>query len=133
MRIWYYSLLLSFSSLAQVEHVKVIKSNVEKSPYFAHIGSYYEGEIPYPLLCNSEGISSSQGFRVVSFTIQFGYASEEHVENISGHVIPSNLCYEIANHFINGMVFITNLVAMDENGQTINMYPLNLIPVTDEP
>jgi hypothetical protein len=132
MRIWFYSLLVSFSSYSQIEHVKVVKPTAEKPPHFAHIGEYYEGKIPYPLLCDSEGISSSKGFRVISFTIQIGYGSEEQSESVSGNVIPADLCYEIANHFLNGMVFITNIVAIDADGQKISMYPLNLTPVNDE-
>jgi hypothetical protein len=110
---------------SQVEHVQIIK----KESMYPNIKGYYEGEIPYFLLCDESGIVCSKNLKIVEFTIQYGNGEQDKIITVKGNVIPQNICNEISLMSINNMIFITKVFAIDEKEQLYPLTSFNLIPI----
>lgn len=110
---------------SQVEHVQVIK----KESMYPNIKGYYEGEIPFNLLCDESGIVCNKELEVVEFTLQYGNGDQDKMITIKGKVIPPSICNEISLLSMDNMIFITNIFAVDQKKQIYPITSFNLIPI----
>lgn len=126
MKMWMLSLLLAGNTFAQP--VETVHIKRDPAAAFPHVGKYYDGEIPVDLLGDPKGIQAGPDCHVVSFTISY---SNEKIA-VTGYQIPKYILQDIYRSALREMIFITDIKAVDENGQIIYLMPMHLIPVAHE-
>ena len=120
------SLFFCQNLFSKIEHVKIKKEN--STVFFANIAGYFEGEMNYTLICDSDGLRCSPDYVIDEFKITYG----EKSFMIYGHTIPDSICSDIGLCCIQGIIFFTNITAVNEFNEKIIVNPLNLILTKNE-
>ncbi len=102
-----------------------VKRTVAKDNRFPHIAGYFTGEVPVELLFDADGIQLREGFKIISYDLNFYNGKANVVQSYRGNVIPSDLKEIMRNHNTGNMVFITNIKAIDEIGRIFVLPAIN--------
>lgn len=122
------SLLISFFSSAQIEHIKLEK----KESIFPNIAGVYNGVIAAEKFCDTSGIVCSKELKVIKFTLQYSDGEQDKIETFHGNTIPDKICMKIATNCLNQMIFFTEILAINLDGKIINLTSFNLVPIKNE-
>lgn len=126
-----FAFLSAFCGFSQekIEHVKLVADSVVETNYFPHIDRFYEGEIPIAYLGDAEGIQVAGGWKVISFSISYPYGNQNKVVPVKGNLIPEYIIKDIYANSMGEMIFITNIVALNEKKNALHLVPMHLTPV----
>jgi len=94
---------------------------------FPSINRVYTGEISLTDLC-SNGIECLDS-KITSFSLEYYNGYDDVVEKIQGNSIDVAICEVISKFNLNEMIFITQIRATVNGGQTVTYPSMNLIPV----
>ncbi len=126
-------LFAAFQGISQVEepeHVKIgVDTTAVEISYFPHIDKFYEGEIPVEYLSDPKGIQVTEGWKVISFSISYPYGNQNKVVPVRGNTIPTDIIKDIYANSLGEMIFITNIVTLNEENRRVHLVPMSLVPV----
>ena len=114
------SILSYFNLYSQTESIKLKKEN--EISFFPSIAGYFDGEINYTLICDSEGIKCPNGFIIDQFSLSFG----DQKIIIYDNKIPNSICAKLGSCCIGDILFFTNITAKNSLNETIFLSPFSL-------
>ncbi len=120
------SLLTYFNLHSQTETVKLKKE--KEISFFPSIAGYFEGEINYSLICDSEGIKCPHGFTIDEFTLNYGDQKIQIFDN----KVPDSICLKLGVCCIGEMIFFTNITAKNRFSERIFLSPFSLTLTKNE-
>lgn len=135
MKPWLFNVLIfaAFPALGQEEpeHVKIGIDTTAEVNYFPHIGPFYEGEIPVIYLSDPDGIQAGTDLLVISYSISYPYGNQNKIVPVKGNRIPEEIIRDIFANSLGEMIFITNIVTLNDKGKRVDLVPMTLIPVKE--
>ncbi len=105
------------------ETTKVVTVNTMPS-----IAGVFTGRISVNEMCRSGKIDCNNEFEVIAYTIQYDNGVETTIERLEGNSIPSNLCAYLKRFNVGSPVFITNIVAADDQGNVKRLPSMSIEP-----
>jgi hypothetical protein len=120
---------LLIAQTEKIEHIKIGVDTTQQENLFPHINQIYDGEISITELGNLEGIQTAENYKIVSFVISYPLGEKNLAVNIKGNIIPKEIIEDIYKYALGEMIFITNIVTEDVEGNIFEIVPMNLIPV----
>ncbi|MBU2019788.1 MAG: hypothetical protein KJ941_09090 [Bacteroidetes bacterium] len=94
----------SFSLFGQ-DTIQVVKQR----NYFPWLAERQFGEIPYFLLCDSNGIYTKENCSITQFNLSYFSSDGMKDIEIKGYQIPDSICLEIGRFAIGTPIFISNI------------------------
>lgn len=125
------SLILSMNVFTQVDEVKMKKSYGEMD-FAPQIAGYFDGEIPVDKICDTRGLTTRRGLKIIVFDIDYHDGDENKKVHVVGNQIPDSICVYIRKYKIGNEIFFTNIKAVDLDGSIKNLSPLRLIAIKQE-
>ena len=126
------SLIMSCTNVfAQVDEVKMKKSYGEMD-FAPQIAGYFDGEIPADKICDTRGLITRRGLKIIVFDIDYHDGDENKKVHVAGNQIPDTICVYIRKYKIGNEIFFTNIKAVDLDGSIKNLSPLRLIAIKQE-
>ena len=113
------------SKVVETINPTVVKRTVAKDNRFPHIAGYFTGEMPVELLFDADGIQLRDGYKIISYDLNFYNGKANIVQSYIGNVIPSDLKIIMENYNVGNMVFITNIKAIDQSGRIFVLPAIN--------
>lgn len=92
------------------------------------IGGVFSGRISVDEMCKVGKIDCNNDFEVLAYTIEYDNGIERTVERMEGNAIPSNLCAYLKRFNVGSPVFITNIVAADNQGNVKRLPSMSIEP-----
>lgn len=128
------SILLSCANIiAQVDADEVqLKKDYGEMDFAPQIAGYFDGEIPVDKICDSRGLITRRGLKVIVFDIDYHDGDENKKVHVVGNQIPDSICVYIRMYKIGTEIFFTNIKAVDVDGSIKNLSPLRLIAIKQE-
>lgn len=124
-------LLICTSAIAQVDEIKMKKSYGEMD-YSPQIAGYFDGEIPVNKICDTRGLITNRGLKIIVFDIDYHNGIESRKVHVAGNQIPDSVCVYIRKYKIGSEIFFTNIKAVDLDGSVKNLSPLRLVAIKQE-
>jgi hypothetical protein len=126
------SFLIPFATVfVQVDEIKIERSYGEMD-YAPQIAGYFDGEIPIDQFCDTRGVFTGRGLKIVVFDVDYYDGEQDKKVHIVGNQIPDSICLYIRKYRIGSEVYFTNIKAVDLDGSIKNLTPLRLIAVKQE-
>ncbi|MFK7784758.1 MAG: hypothetical protein AB8B56_06575 [Crocinitomicaceae bacterium] len=106
-----------------------VEMEVEAKPVMtlANIAGVTNGRVVLSQIC-SEGIGCNNGYRVVSYDIQYDDGRGGTVDRVSGSTIPEYICRNLKRYNMGSPVFITRIVAENDKGERKQLLSMNIEP-----
>jgi hypothetical protein len=123
--------IFSTYSYAQVDEVKIKKSYGEMD-FAPQIAGYFDGDIPIDAFCDTRGLVTRRGLKIIVFDIDYHDGDESQNVHVSGNQIPDSICVYIRKYKIGNEIFFTNIKAVDLDGSVKNLSPLRLVAIKQE-
>jgi hypothetical protein len=92
------------------------------------IAGVFTGRVSVNEICRSGKIECNNEFEVIAYTIQYDNGVETTIERLEGNTIPSNLCAYLKRFNVGSPVFITNIVAADNQGNVKRLPSMSIEP-----
>jgi hypothetical protein len=124
-------LLFCTNAFVQVDEVKMKKSYGEMD-FAPQIAGYFDGEIPVDKICDTRGLITRRGLKIIVFDIDYHDGDEIKKVHVAGNQIPDSICVYIQKYKIGSEIFFTNIKAVDLNGSVKNLSPLRLVAIKQE-
>lgn len=107
----------------------VVKEKVKAKPVMtiANIAGVLNGRVALSQIC-SQGIGCNNGYRVVSYEIQYDDGKGGAVDRVTGNAIPEYICRNLKRYNMGSPVFITRIVAENERGERKQLLSMNIEP-----
>jgi hypothetical protein len=126
------SFLLFYSNAyVQVDEVKMKKSYGEMD-FAPQIAGYFDGEIPVDKICDTRGLITRRGLKIIVFDIEYHNGDDIEKVHIAGNQIPDSICMHIRKYQIGSEIFFTNIKSVDFDGSIKNLSPLRLTATKQE-
>lgn len=104
----------------------IVEKKVEKT--MPNIAGVFNGRIPANQICSTGLIDCNNGYKIISYDIQYDNGVGTTVDRVSGNRIPSYICSSLKRYNVGSPVFITKIIAMNIKGERINLYSMNIEP-----
>lgn len=114
----------------EVERVQLQRES-EAVTIFPHLSGYFQGEIPFELLTDSVGLSTSVGWKVVGYNLAYSYGRSQKTVTVHGARIPDSCIREIRAGAIGQLIFFTDIKVIDPKGKLIFVTPMHVIPTLE--
>jgi hypothetical protein len=124
-------LMFYMNGFAQVDEIKMKKSYGEMD-FAPQIAGYFDGEIPVDKICDTRGIYTRRGLKVIVFDIDYHDGEENKKVHVVGNQIPDSVCVYIRKYKVGNEIFFTNIKAVDLDGSIKNLSPLRLVAIKQE-
>lgn len=124
-------ILLCTIANAQIDEVKM-KKNYGEMDFTPQIAGYFDGEIPVDKICDTRGLITRRGLKIIVFDIDYHDGDESKKVHVVGNQIPDSICVYIRKYKIGNEIFFTNIKAVDLDGSVKNLSPLRLVAVMKE-
>ncbi len=92
------------------------------------IAGVFTGRVSVNSICQSGKIECNNEFEVIAYTIEYDNGIESTVERYEGNAIPSNVCAYLKRYNVGSPVFITNIVAADNQGNVKRLPSMSIEP-----
>lgn len=125
------TLILSINVFTQVDEVKMKKSYGEMD-FAPQIAGYFDGEIPVDKICDTRGLFTRRGLKIIVFDIDYHNGEENKKVHVVGNQIPDSICVYIRKYKLGNEIFFTNIKAVDLDGSIKNLSPLRLVAIKQE-
>jgi len=125
------TLLLCANAFTQVDEIKMKKSYGEMD-YAPQIAGYFDGEIPVNKICDTRGLFTRRGLKIIVFDIDYHDGDESKKVHVVGNQIPDSVCVYIRKYKVGSEIFFTNIKAVDLDGSIKNLSPLRLVAIKQE-
>lgn len=124
-------ILLHTNTFTQVDEVKMKKSYGEMD-FAPQIAGYFDGDIPVDKICDTRGLFTRRGLKIIIFEIDYHDGDESKKVHVVGNQIPDSVCMYIRKYKIGSEIFFTNIKAVDLDGSIKNLSPLRLVAIKQE-
>lgn len=124
-------LMFCTNAYVQVDEIKIKKSYGEMD-YAPQIAGYFDGEIPVDKICDTRGLFTTRGLKIIVFDIDYHDGDESKKIHVVGNQIPDSVCVYIRKYKIGSEIFFTNIKAVDLDGGIKNLSPLRLVAIKQE-
>ena len=124
-------LIFCANTYSQVDQIE-IKKDYGEMDYAPQIAGYFDGEIPVDEICDTRGLFTRRGLKIIVFDIDYHDGDESKKVHIVGNQIPDSICVYIRKYKIGNEIFFTNIKAVDLDGSIKNLSPLRLVAIEQE-
>lgn len=119
--------MTQFSSCYSQEYTLKVRKPERESDYFPHLAGVMDGEIDISKIC-SHSITNNKKWKVLSFSFSIGANSGQNYTAVTGDRFPTIYCDRWKRPEFKGVVvFITDIVALNSNGEKQLLNNLRLI------
>lgn len=123
--------LFAVCSFSQVDEIRIERSYGEMD-FAPQIAGYFDGEIPINEICDTRGIFTRRGLKIIVFDIDFHDGEKNKKVHVVGNQIPDSICLYIRKFGQDSEIYFTNIKAIDIDGSIKNLSPLRLTAIKHE-
>jgi len=103
------------------------KAPSKPSMTLANIAGVFNGRVALSDICYN-GLTCNNGYRVISYDIQYDNGTGETVDRVSGNGIPEVICRSLKRYNIGSPVFITRIIAENGSGERKQLLSMSIEP-----
>ena len=111
--------------LEKVVEPVVVKKIAKTMPDIAGV---FNGRVSVSQMCSFGIIHCNNGYKVVSYDIQYDNGAGSTVDRVSGDGIPSYICSNLKRYNVGSPVFIANIIALNEKGERKKLLSMSIEP-----
>lgn len=101
---------------------------VKTAKTMPNIAGVFSGRIPISQICSIGKIDCNNGYHIVSYDIEYDNGTGSVVDRISGEEIPRQICASLQRYNVGIPVFITNIIAMNDQGERKKLLSMSIEP-----
>jgi len=101
---------------------------VRKQKTMPNIAGIITGKLNIDDMCEADGISCNNGFKVYSYDVQYYNGYGDVIERVRGDKFPPFLCNKLRTYNLNQQVMITNILAKHPDGSVERLISMRIEP-----
>ncbi|MCE3295735.1 MAG: hypothetical protein K0R65_1449 [Crocinitomicaceae bacterium] len=117
---------LGFSQ--EVETIHVTKE-LREQDFYPQIEGIFTGEIDVLTLGSPQGIITSAGWKITSFTLGYPSGRDYNTVTVNSNVFPDDLIREIVRSALKEQIYLTDIMAVDPGGTKHLLKSMVLTPL----
>lgn len=101
-----------------------VRKKPKEVDYWPHIAGNYSGEIEPAFLCSENGVRNNVKWQILSFTFIAESGAGSVKREITGNVIPRDLCKLISKMSNGTVIYIQDIQALDHQNRKVKLNSL---------